>query len=193
MLFDELVRGTARHQPLFELTTDYEREAAVLIPLYRAPSGLELILTKRSEHMSTHAGEVAFPGGIKDAGDRDHYATALREAREEIALPEHRVKIAGALSPLVSRYRVKVVPVVGFITELPELRPNPDEISSIFRVPLGHFNAQNVIHRREISYQGKHFMVPEYQYQDYKIWGMTSFILTDFLSQCLAVDIDLGI
>jgi len=193
MYLDELVRATARHQPLLEPAAGYQREAAVLIPLYSAPSGLELILTQRSKNLSTHAGEVAFPGGIRDPEDRDYHATALREAREEIALPEHCVDIAGSLSPLVSRYSVKVVPVVGLITELPELLANPDEIASIFRVPLSYFNIENVVRRREISYQNKHFQVPEYQFQSFRIWGMTSFILTDFLSQCLAADVDLGV
>ncbi len=111
-MLDELLRRVVRHTPE---TLDSDRqfpEAAVLVPITRSEQP-EVILTLRASGLSTHGGEVAFPGGRRDPGDPDLIFTALREAEEEIGLPPGLVEVIGPLSPLISKHGIKVTPYVG--------------------------------------------------------------------------------
>ncbi|HNI37342.1 MAG TPA: CoA pyrophosphatase [Pseudomonadales bacterium] len=90
----------------------FRGEAAVLLAFTDEPE-TQLILTRRADHLKSHRGEVALPGGKIDKTDRDFIATALRESHEEIALPPTAVEVLGELDPMVTRFGVKVVPVVG--------------------------------------------------------------------------------
>ncbi len=95
----------------------------------------ELVLTLRASGLSTHGGEVAFPGGRRDPEDPDLVFTALREAEEEIGLPPGLVEVIGPLSPLISLHGIKVTPYVGVIPDFVEYRANDAEIAAVFSVP----------------------------------------------------------
>ncbi len=110
-------------------------EAAVLMPFVDQPEP-ELILTVRAQGLSTHAGQVAFPGGKRDPEDPDLKTTALRESHEEVGLPHHLVEVVGQLSPIPSRFGIKVTPFVGLVRPGFSLVPEPGEIDTIFHVPL---------------------------------------------------------
>ena len=96
----------------------------------------EIIFTQRSTKLSTHSGEVSFPGGKWDEQDKNLYETALRESHEEINLNTEDVVFAGSLNYLVSKHKIEVNPYVGLITKKQNLVDN-DEIEKIFTVPLG--------------------------------------------------------
>lgn len=111
--------------------------AAVLAPLFDDEAGrMRVVLTKRPDTMPTHAGHIAFPGGRPDAGDRGPVDTALREAEEEVGIRPGQVEVLGFLPPIHTvEYSLLVVPVVGRIREVPELRPSPREVAAVFTPP----------------------------------------------------------
>ncbi|WP_028240485.1 CoA pyrophosphatase [Stutzerimonas azotifigens] len=165
-------------------------EAAVLMPITRSDAP-ELVLTLRASGLSTHGGEVAFPGGRRDPEDADLVQTALREAEEEVGLAPGLVEIVGPLSSLVSRYGIHVTPYVGFVPDYFEYRPNDAEIASVFSVPLEFFrqDPREVTHR--IDYVGQSWYVPAYQYGDYRIWGLTATMIVELVNVIYDAGIDL--
>jgi len=121
--------------------------AAVLVPLVERPGGLTVLLTERTVHLSTHSGQVAFPGGKVDTDDADAAAAALREAEEEVALPRGFVDVIGQLPVYVTGSQFIVTPVVALVRPGFVLRPNPGEVAHAFEVPLD-FLMNPAHHRR---------------------------------------------
>jgi 8-oxo-dGTP pyrophosphatase MutT (NUDIX family) len=114
-----------------------ERPAAVLVPLvWRPDAAPTVLLTRRTDSLPTHAGQVSFPGGKADAGDATPVDTALREAEEEIGLARDRVTVVGVLPPYVTITRFVVTPVVALLAPPLDLRAEPGEVAEIFEVPL---------------------------------------------------------
>ncbi len=164
-------------------------DAAVLVALTVEESPA-VILTQRSSLLAAHAGEVAFPGGKCDALDESIQATALRESFEEIGLPGSEVLVMGSTGMFVSRAGLKVQPVIGFIPPEVAMLPNPDEIASIFRVPLSLFLDEPPRHDYQVAFMGQSYVMPCYRYQGYVIWGLTAYMLVDLLNRTLQADID---
>lgn len=164
-------------------------DAAVLVPV---TDELEprLILTRRSSHLNSHAGQVAFPGGKRDSTDASIIATALRESREEIGLPEKEVAVLGQLDVFTSLMGLRVQPIVGKVPGDIPLTPNPDEIESIFRVPLDFFLNEKPAFNHKISYFGQDVFVPSFNYGDYVIWGLTAYMIVDMMNRVYDAGID---
>lgn len=112
------------------------RAAAVLVPLVMRPQGLTVLLTQRTQHLSTHAGQVSFPGGSREPDDPTPIATALRESREEIGLDAGAVEVIGRLPDYVTGTGFRVAPVVGLVRPSIELVADAGEVDEIFEVPL---------------------------------------------------------
>lgn len=164
-------------------------DAAVLIPVTDSPTP-ELILTRRAGHLSSHAGEVAFPGGKRDPEDLTAIATALRESREEIGLQESHVEIVGELDVFTSRVGLRVQPIVGMVDSRAVLVPSPDEIESIFQVPLEFFLTEKPSYTHRFRYMGQDITVPSFNYEDYVIWGLTAFMIVDLVQRVYDHSID---
>ncbi|MBN3564007.1 CoA pyrophosphatase [Aliamphritea spongicola] len=163
-------------------------EAAVLVALTKSDDP-QVVLTRRTMHLSSHGGEVAFPGGKKDFEDADLLTTALREAHEEVGLPPERVEVLGVLSQAMSKHGLRVTPYVGLIDPDTDLTPNPAELDEIFTVPLRFF-LEDKRHRTDaFKYRGKTHYVPAYEYQGNIIWGLTACILVELLN----IGLDAGI
>jgi 8-oxo-dGTP pyrophosphatase MutT (NUDIX family) len=175
-----------RHRP-WRLRTPGQ-EAGVLLALTDTPDP-EVIVTLRSSQLSTHSGEMAFPGGKRDPDDSDLLATALREAQEEIALPPDQVEVIGSLGQVVSKHLLQVTPWVGIIPPCLPLQPNPAEIDLIHRVPLSFLLDPSNRRLDQINFAGKLRYVPAWQWQGEVIWGLTAYILTELLN----VGFDAGI
>jgi 8-oxo-dGTP pyrophosphatase MutT (NUDIX family) len=111
------------------------KPAAVLIGLVERPAGLSVLLTRRSDNLRSHTGQVAFPGGRCDPGETPWQA-ALREAEEEIGLHPSHVSLAGLSTPYRTGTGYHVVPVVGFVEPRFTLTPNPHEVADIFEPPF---------------------------------------------------------
>ncbi|NSX53559.1 CoA pyrophosphatase [Sulfitobacter sp. 1151] len=153
------------------------RQAAVLIGLQRINSEYHVVLTKRSSAMKHHPGQIAFPGGKRDDGDKTLTHTALREAFEEIALPQDNVDVIGVLPPHETVTGFQVTPVLGLIHRIYDPIAEIGEVDEIFSVPLAYVtDIQNFrIEAREWRGQMRHYYcVP---YGPYYIWGATARIL----------------
>lgn len=110
-------------------------QASVLIPLI-VRDRLSVLLTERTAHLSSHSGQVAFPGGKVDAEDADATDTALREAQEEVGLSRNFVQVLGALPTYTTGSAFIVTPVVALVHEGFHITPNPHEVRDVFEVPL---------------------------------------------------------
>jgi 8-oxo-dGTP pyrophosphatase MutT (NUDIX family) len=152
--------------------------AAVLMAVTdRAEPGL--ILTRRTETLRTHAGQIAFPGGRIDPGDAGPVAAALREAEEEIALPRGEVRVLGVADPWHTTTGFRVAPVVGLVPPGLPLQPCAREVAELFEVPLAHVLDPRHHQLREAEWQGvrRRFYVIEWQGR--AIWGATAGMLVN--------------
>ena len=166
-------------------------DAAVLIALTDTPFDPEIILTRRASHLSSHSGQVAFPGGMRDKTDRNLKHTALRESEEEVAMPPEQVEIIGKLNQVISHMGVRVTPWIGIVPEAIELTANEDELDAIFRVPLSFFLKDKRHHTDVIPVEKKALYVPCYHFDEFVIWGLSAMMLVDLLKIGLGADISL--
>ncbi len=164
------------------------KDAAVLVPLTNE-SEPKIILTRRSDQLKTHSGQVAFPGGMRDSVDIDLKATALRETTEEVGVNASDVEIIGKLSQVISRYEIRVTPFVGLVNPQAELIPCPVELDSIFKVPVSYFLDVAPDRIDHLGFRGKSLDVPCWFYDDYEIWGMSAIILVDFFRVAFGRDL----
>jgi 8-oxo-dGTP pyrophosphatase MutT (NUDIX family) len=153
--------------------------AAVLVPLIERAGGLTVLLTRRTDHLRDHAGQISFPGGRFEVGDVDAAAAALRETEEEIGLARERVTVIGRLDTYVTRTGFEVTPVVGLVNPPIVLQPDPLEVAEVFEVPLGFIIDTANFRRDSRLYAGKlrHFYVLPWQH--HYIWGATAGMLVN--------------
>jgi 8-oxo-dGTP pyrophosphatase MutT (NUDIX family) len=139
----DALRHRFRHPPLWTPERSVEKKfgnrspalAAVLVPLVMRDE-LSLILTERGAQLSTHSGQIAFPGGRTDPSDTDAVHTALREAHEEIGLAHEHVEVLGTLPTYVTGTAYIITPVVALVAPRFEIKANPAEVADVFEVPL---------------------------------------------------------
>lgn len=180
----ETIRSNLRAYTTDVVADPSREQAAVLIPLTNC-SEPELILTLRSASLSSHAGEVAWPGGRYDESDGSLVNTAIRESEEEIGLSRDAVDVIGELRPFISKYGLSVTPFVGLIPDDIELKANRAELEELFRVPLRFLLDDPRRDTDIISRHGEIHHTPVYYYNDNKIWGLTAMILLEFLKHGL--------
>jgi 8-oxo-dGTP pyrophosphatase MutT (NUDIX family) len=158
----------------FSVTREGFTPAAVLIPLVLRVDGVDLLLTRRTEDVETHKGQIAFPGGIVDEGDANRRHTALRETEEELGIAPANVEVLGVLDDLFTPTGFLITPVVGIVGPLPQMKPNPREVAEVFTVPLPFF-ADPANGRREwYPTPSGEREVWFYEYQGKVIWGATA-------------------
>ncbi len=163
-----------------------EREAAVLLALTREVDP-RLVFTQRAQHMKSHPGQVAFPGGKWERGDSSLLFTALRESEEEVALVPEEVELIAALPQRRTRLGVKVTPYLGFIPPNLTLLPDPVELEAIFHVPLSYLLEPQHLIKKQVDVLGTQCWMPCYDYAGYTIWGFTLTVLVDMLNRVFDV------
>lgn len=169
---------------------EFPNEAAVLVPVTDHAHEPEIILTQRADHLSSHRGEVSFPGGKWEAADSSLVVTALRESEEEIGLPPALVDVINVQPHLYSLWGIKVTPYVGIIPHATELWANPEELHSVFRVPVSFFLEDRRTETDVYTNDGREWWAPVYHHQGYKIWGLTARILVEFLNRAWGAGIE---
>jgi 8-oxo-dGTP pyrophosphatase MutT (NUDIX family) len=160
-----------------ELPESSFRHAAVLIPIACGENGNSIIFTLRTEHLSSHAGQVSFPGGTQDSDDDSIEHTALRECEEEIGLRSESVRIIGRLGNLLMPSGYCVTPVVGLFAAGTPLTPSPREVAEIFAVPAQIALNPASYQRSSMLYRDMEREVLELHHDGYRIWGATATIL----------------
>jgi 8-oxo-dGTP pyrophosphatase MutT (NUDIX family) len=155
------------------------RPAAVLVPLIDRSGGMSVLLTKRTPHLSSHAGQISFPGGRIETDDRDAADAALRETEEEVGLPRDHVTLIGRLDTYVTGTGFEITPVVGIVQVPFPLFADPFEVAEVFEVPLAfildpanHRRTERIFDERPRSF----FVLP---FEDRNIWGATAGILVN--------------
>jgi len=155
------------------------RRASVLVPLVARPEGVTVLLTLRTEHLSSHAGQISFPGGRAEELDSSPIETALRETEEEVGLHRRHIEIIGVLPDYTTVSAYRVTPVVALVQPPFELQPDPGEVAEAFEVPLA-FLMDGLNHQRRV------FELPQgagrrafytMPYEQYFIWGATAAML----------------
>jgi 8-oxo-dGTP pyrophosphatase MutT (NUDIX family) len=156
-------------------------EAAVLVGLVPRESGLQVLLTQRTESLRHHAGQVSFPGGRIERDDLGPVAAALREAEEEIGLHASFATPIGFLDPLVTITGFRVLPVVAWIAPEFVATPSPDEVAEVFEVDLDYLMHPDHLEHIAIEYRGRQRHVLQFrnppQAPQKRIWGVTASIL----------------
>ncbi len=159
------------------------RQAAVLVPLVRRPGGLTVLLTRRTDHLNDHAGQISFPGGRTDPQDADAVATALREAHEEVGLAADEIEVIGVLPTYTTVTAYEVTPVIGLLDPPRALALDAFEVAEVFEVPLA-FLMDPANHRRHaFEFQGlaRRFLAMPWgadaSGEPYFVWGATAAML----------------
>lgn len=174
-LLDYLRRRLDQHQPR-RVSQPNLAEAGVLVALTDEKDP-RVLLTRRSMQLSSHKGEVAFPGGKRDNTDPDIICTALREAEEEVCLPSNKIDVVGEMDQVVSLHGYLVTPILGVIAPDQRFKANKDELDAIFQVPLSHFLQPPVSY-----FERGNIRIPTYQYQDFRIWGLTAMMIAEMMN-----------
>lgn len=161
------------------------RAAAVLVPIVLRPEGATLLLTKRNDKLTHHAGQISFPGGRQESYDDGPVETALRETREEVGIPSAWIEPLGYIDRLVTITGFNVVPVVGFVRDAPPIVIDRGEVAEVFEVPLTYAldRANRQLREREFRGRVRHYHVIQYGKHD--IWGATAAMIAN-LSERIA-------
>ncbi|HUG44310.1 MAG TPA: CoA pyrophosphatase [Acidobacteriota bacterium] len=157
-------------------------EAAVLVSILNGASGPQFLLTRRTDDVPTHKGQISFPGGIRKSGDRSLQSTALRETEEEIGVDRNRIRVLGAFHDFVAISGHRVTPFVGVLPGDDPLRPQAEEVAYLLKIPVEFFqNTRPEI--RILNRFGADVEVCYYHYGEETVWGLTARIIHDLLQE----------
>jgi 8-oxo-dGTP pyrophosphatase MutT (NUDIX family) len=170
------------HAELADLlpASDALRPAAVLVALIDRAQGASVLLTRRTEALRHHGGQISFPGGRIDPGDADPVAAALREADEEVGLARGQSSPLGYLDPFVTITGFHVFPVVATVSRDYQPRLQAAEVAEAIEVPLEFLLDPRNVNELEVDWQGRRRSLLEYRYQGHRIWGATAAMLVNF-------------
>jgi 8-oxo-dGTP pyrophosphatase MutT (NUDIX family) len=178
------VRMSPRPRPgdVFPLPPEIQpREAGVLILLFPAQNNLSFFLTRRTDTVENHKGQISLPGGAQEMGE-SLAQTAVRETCEELSVERARVEIlAGTLTPVyipVSGFRATAF--VAFTLERPAVTPEPGEVVEIIDASLERLLDEHTVAEEEWEIRGQRTIVPLFDLDGHKVWGATAMMLGEF-------------
>ena len=158
--------------------TDKLIQASVMVLFLYANNTISLLLTKRSEKLNDHAGEICFPGGRWAPEDKSLTCTAFRETHEEIGVNKERIEVIGFLKSVPTLTGYLIHPVIGVLDSDSSITIDPSEVDSYFLAPLSFFLYTN--NKKKKLHHIKSIKIPvyEYQFEGYRIWGATAAIIS---------------
>ncbi len=162
--------------------------AAVLLLLYPCSGDLCFVLTRRTETLNHHSGQISLPGGALDPDDADTGQAALRELCEELRVCREGVLLLGSLTPIyviVSDFEIH--PYVGYSEERPRFTPNPAEVAEVIEMPLAALLDDSIKQEERWIIHGFELEVPFYRFGEHIIWGATAIMLSEFEQRLKAV------
>ncbi len=161
---------------------DYSR-AAVLLLFWPGPDdAVEVVFTRRTETVSSHRGQVSFPGGVYHAGDKDMAATALRETQEELGIDPDAVTIMGRLDDAYSIASHHVTPVVGWADRAPEMTANTNEVAEVIIADVRVLLLPEVNTTHTVDFPGKPRTTHAFDWDGGYVWGLTADLMLEFLN-----------
>jgi 8-oxo-dGTP pyrophosphatase MutT (NUDIX family) len=163
------------------LTSGYALEAAVLMPIFELNHEYHFLLTRRTEQVQTHKGQISFPGGMREDGE-ELMATALRETFEEVGIEQNRIEPLGRFHDYISVTHYRVTPFAGFIESPFKTNPQVNEVAEILRVPFRVFLEPDRLRTERRVVLGKEEDVHFFSYGTNEIWGLTARIIKDFMA-----------
>jgi mutator protein MutT len=181
---DELATTIAERGPGQPMDVEFPagRHSAVLVALFPGERGAEVVLTRRSQTLANHKGEISFPGGRLDPGETPVQA-ALREAHEEVALDPERVTVVGELDHIATMVSHSlIVPVVGTLERRPELRASAGEVDRILTAPLVDLLDAEVYREERWGRPPLDRAIHFFELEDETVWGATGRIMVQLLS-----------
>jgi 8-oxo-dGTP pyrophosphatase MutT (NUDIX family) len=173
----EALRSSFRSETRTSVAMEGFRPAAVLVPVILTDRGFEFLLTKRTDDVETHKGQISFPGGMVDGADRSPAATALRETEEELGIDPSLIEVVGALDDLPTPTGFVITPVVGLLTTLPTLAPNPAEVAEAFTVSWEVFLDPANARTEMREFRGGQREIWFYDTGGHVVWGATAMII----------------
>lgn len=185
-LRDRLQDGLARRRGDFDLDPTWRealppqrvlKPAAVLIPIIERRTGLQVLFTRRADHLARHAGQVSFPGGRLNEDDGHAVEAALRETEEEVGLPRSFVEVRGELDRYETGTGFSIHPFVGLVREGFELKIDAAEVAEAFEVPLAFLMDPENHHQQTTMWQGRERRYYAMTFGSHYIWGATAGIL----------------
>lgn len=183
----EAIAGRLSGDDMADLVTDDLVAAAVLVPIVLGPVP-GVLLTKRAAHLTSHPGQISFPGGRVDPGDASIEAAALREAAEEIGLDPARVELAGRLEDYVTGTGFRISPVLGLLPpgvalEMLQLTPSAHEVDTVFELPLAVLLDPRAPQRQRTVFRGRSREYWVWPHPEHYIWGATAGILVNLAAR----------
>jgi 8-oxo-dGTP pyrophosphatase MutT (NUDIX family) len=187
-VIEDVRRRLAEYTPNL-LPTEGRPLAAVLIALYFRDGEHHVILTKRTDRVEHHKGEISFPGGARDPEDEDLIATALRESWEEIGLRREHVEVIGRVDDFVTISQFHVTPYVGIIDPAASpyaWLPHDHEVAEVLEVPLSHLlDPENLLIEERLMQDGRVAAMESFAWREHLVWGATARMLKNFLEVAL--------
>jgi 8-oxo-dGTP pyrophosphatase MutT (NUDIX family) len=176
----ERVRNTLREIQSRSLSTGFTRQAAVLIPIFDYEQESHFLLTRRTDQVKTHKGQISFPGGMRQ-GEEELLATALRETFEEVGISEDAIEPLGRFHDYISITGFRVTPFAGYIRAPFTVKPQAREVAEVIQVPIRVFRDPAVLRVEKHAWIDRHVNVYSYAYGTHQIWGLTAQIIKDFM------------
>jgi 8-oxo-dGTP pyrophosphatase MutT (NUDIX family) len=178
--FKELLRSRLTAREPRALVFPGYAPAAVFILFMNKDGEPHVLLTRRTDKVKTHKGQMALPGGGRDETDADILATAYRETLEEVGIPGEKIEYLGQFDDFISISGFLVSTFVGAVEYPVEYTFSEDEIDDYLEVPISIFVERRHSRIEYFTFENKTFKVYYYHYHDFEIWGLTARILTDF-------------
>ena len=176
----DLIRSRLAELKPRKLLDGYTREAAVLIPIFEFQNEYNFLLTRRTDEVETHKGQISFPGGMRES-DEDLLQTAFRETFEEVGIEENRIELLGRFHDYISITRFRVTPFAGFIHGPFTTKPHAREVAEVIHVPFRIFLDPSLVRVEKNTWIRDEVNVYYYTFGSHQIWGLTARIIKDFL------------